>query len=207
MNKKIIIVVVILFVVGVIGGILFFNKPNEPVVSSGEENSTPTVIVIKTPSETLKEYTDPSGFIFSYPDDLTFNIKKITDTSVYSSGELVSKDSNGSITFVVADSKIKSFAEWKKQNVATESAVKETTLGTLAANAVTSDKGITLLAFDQGVLFSFEIIFGNEKDYWTKAYNTIISSYAFSAPAASSNTSTSVSSDAGSDDVILESEE
>ncbi len=151
------------------------------------------------PSQTLIEYADPSGFSFSYPDNLSIIKNDLEDDSSYADLQLSSKEVNGSLNLKISDSKYKSLEEWIKLNkgVTEPKAVK---LGTLAAIEIKTSDRLLLGALDQGIFFSIEIPLV-EEDFWRKVYFSILGSFAFVAPEASTTLQDSTS------DVSFEGEE
>ncbi|QQG40996.1 MAG: hypothetical protein HYV37_01590 [Candidatus Levyibacteriota bacterium] len=175
-------------------GIFFFSssKKSDPVPL---QQNVP-VETKKSPSLTTKTYVDDAGFQFDYPDDLTVAKKDNTSSVTYSSLEIVSKEVSGSMFFLVEDTKAKSVDELVEKNTTT----KEAALGSLEAIEVTGGDKTTLFAIDQGILFQVTLYRATDKSYWDGVYQTIISSFSFVAPAASSQSS----SDSDNNDVVQE---
>ena len=189
--NKILIIVGVLVICSLIGlGIWVSNKPeNKNLIQSAQEISFKP-----RPSENLKEYEDPTGFKFSFPDDLSIESKEDLDTGSYASLQLFSKDVNGSLSINIVDSKFKSIEEWVKS---LGKVGEEITLGNLKAMQVKTSDRIYLGALDSGVLFILEVPL-IEEDYWTKVYKIVQENFAFTTPQASAATS---------GDVYFESEE
>lgn len=202
-NKKGIFVFVVVFV-SIIGLILLLNRntPRDlqsPVVKSQAENSAKIV-----PSETFIEYIDPSGFSFSYPDNLSITNNEITDNSTYTDIQLFAKGINGSLSFKITDTKFKTPDDWLKANqVSSKITPKEVNLGTLKAVEVQTSDRLMLGAIDQGILFTVEMPL-IEQDFWMKVYEKIISGFTFNS--VSSQNSSGVVSPL-SPDVSFEGEE
>lgn len=147
------------------------------------------------PSETFLEYEDPSGFSFSYPDNLSI-AKNEASADEYTDLTLSSKNVSGSLTLRIADSKFTSLEQWSKLNKGTS---KETKLGNLKALEIQTSDRLLLGALDQGILFTIEMPL-LEQDFWTKIYDKILANFSFTTPeTAQGNTS--------SDDITFESEE
>ncbi len=146
------------------------STPNQSVVSK------PTL-----PSETSINYTDPAGFSFSYPDNLSIT-KQETDNNTYADLQLSSKDVSGSLSLKISDSKFKSLDDWLNLNkAATKEPVKEVKLGNLKAMEVKTSDRVFLGALDQGIFFSVEMP-RVEEDFWMKVYGKLLTSFSFSAP-------------------------
>lgn len=205
MNKKILIPAFILLIAALV--ILMKFSIKEPV--QGKNSLTASVTVtptIKIPSNTLKEHSDPSGFTFSFPEDVEIKNNQKNDNSIYSNLVLTSNVATGSVDILVSDTKYKSADAWKKDNKALTSGleIKDAKLGDLTGISFIDGKKLTQLVFDQGIQFKIEVDFQNENKYWENVYNSITSSFSF---ASSSNTSTGVSSDSSDSDVIYDGEE
>lgn len=123
----------------------------------------------KLPSPTLKEYTDESGFFFTYPDDLSLT-RNETDESTYADITLSSKELAGSLSFRIEDSKVSSNSP---------DAIQEVKLGKLAASEKKDKDRLVLTAYDSGVLFTLEVAFEGKEQFWTHVYEKIRSSFSF----------------------------
>lgn len=160
------------------------KKPVSSAISEIKKNE---------PSNTLLDYTDPAGFSFSYPDNLS-TVKNETLDNEYADITLSSKDISGSLNLKITDSKFKTLDEWAKLNKG-EPAEKK--LGNLKAMEVKTSDRLYLGALDQGILFTIEMPL-LEEDFWMKVYEKVLSGFSFVAPAATA---------AAPDDVSFESEE
>lgn len=193
MTKKSILILglVILFVVITF---LVLNPIRNPLSKSpsGQQSTAKEI----TPSETLKEYTDPSGFTLSYPDNLSLTKNDITDESTYADIQLTSKEVSGSLNLKISDSKFATLDEWLKLNKGTP---KKVQLGSLTGMEIVTQDRLLLGALDKEVFFSIEMPL-IEKDFWMKVYNKVLTSFAFASPQ-------SASTDTSSNDVIFEGEE
>lgn len=205
MDKRVIVVLVgciILF--GFLGGLYFFSttQANKVVSPSSEEKKE----IVKSASKTMREYTDASGFVFQYPDNLDLKTVETTDKTIYSSLLITSKDTAGNIEVSVADTKNKSFEDFVKDNkIATQGAqISEKTLGKLKAHEIKSAKDITIIAIDQGIVFLVKSNYGNNGVFWEPAQQAIVSSFAFSAPEQQSGSQTTAT---GGDEILFEGEE
>lgn len=203
MNKTVLIVAVGIIVFGgLIGGYFLSQKQNK---SSGSivNDTKPTE---KLPSKTLKDYKDESGFTISYPDDLSLEISESTDSSVYSDVSFTSKDLKGSLNIKIADTKVKTLDEYIEEAFDDSAQVKDSSLGALPAREISKKENITLVALDQGVLFSVMTILEDEKQYWTLVHKQIADSFAFE-PVSQSTSGSSSQPSAGTPDIIFEGEE
>lgn len=181
MNKTtlLLLVFVVLFV-GVVGFVFFPGSTKTSLVSPFA-NSVAQKSKAQ-PSETLKEYSDQTGFTISYPDNLSIESKEIEDNSTYADIQLNSKDVSGSIRLTIADTKLTSIDEWVKKN-ATSQTPTETKLGSLNAKEIKFSDRLLLVALDQGILFTIEMPLV-EQDFWSKVYSQIIKDFTFTSPTA-----------------------
>ncbi len=179
---------------------IVFFRPQNRALSSPSVSSNP-IKEIK-PSDTLIEYVDPSGFSFSYPDNLSITKNDIVDDSTYSSLTLNANGVNGSLSLEISDSKFKTIEEWLKLNeAAAVAAPKEVKLGSLKALEVKTKDRLLVGALDQGILFLIEMPLIDEL-FWMEVYNKILSEFTFNTP-----TSTTTGADNSADDVSFEGEE
>src|SRR3989344_292397 len=186
----------------VIGLVIFFIQLRNR--ASGPQVEPISIKEKAKPSETLITYTDPAGFEFSYPDNLSISKTEIEDPKVYTDLEVYSKDVSGSIKLKIADTKIATLSAWLKDNGIPESNTpKETKLGNLKALEVKTNDRLMLGALDQGVIFTVEVPLV-EEDFWMKVYEKVISGFSFVSAEDAAATGTSNSS---CSDVIFEGEE
>lgn len=158
------------------------------------------------PSETLIEYNDPSGFSFSYPDNLSLVKNEVVDTDTYADIQLTDKAVNGSLSLKISDSKFTSLDEWVKLNKnASKDSPKEIKLGNLKALEIKTNDRLYLGALDLGVLFTIEMPL-IENDFWMKVYNKVLSDFSF-APQSNESVTTQGGTNASSDDIAFEGEE
>ena len=195
MNRKIILVLCLVLAVMVVGIVALNSNSKKP------SSSDPLTVSLKAPkelipSETFKEYTDPVGFSFNYPDNLSIVKNEIEDTTTYASLQLTSKEVSGSLNLKIADSKLTSLDEWLKLNKVSGQSSKEVKLGTMEALEVKLNDRLLLGALDQGILFTIEMPLIEEK-FWMKAYNKVLSEFTFISPesVASKETVSTVSND------------
>lgn len=203
MNKKTLILLIL--VVGLIGvgAILISTKQKNPL-SNPQSNLIKKTLEKTAPSETYIEYTDPAGFSFSYPDNLSISKAEIEDPSTYTDLQLFSKDVNGSLNLKIADSNFTSLDDWLKKNqIPSSTLTKEVNLGDLKALEVKTADRLLLGSLDEGVQFSIEFPL-IEEDFWMKVYNKILTEFTFVSP---DRTSSQGISNYSSTDVTFEGEE
>lgn len=155
------------------------------------------------PSETVKEYSDPSGFTFNYPDNLSLDNNEVADDSTYADIQLSSKDVNGSLSLKITDSKYATLDEWLRLNKGAVKTTKEVKLGDLKAFEAKTNDRLFLGALDKGIFFAIEMPLV-EENFWTKVYDQILADFSFTAPEIAT---AQAEADTSSDDVIFEGEE
>ncbi len=193
MDKKT--VILLLIAVGlVVGVILVLLNPKKSLLSTPQtKQETKTQI---SPSQTLKSYSDPSGFTFSYPDNLSLVNNDPKDNSIYADIQLTAKGVEGSLAIKIVDSKVNSLDDWVKTTKSTQ-APKEVKLGILKALEITSEDKLLLGSIDQGVLFTMEI---PKKDFWMTVHDQVLADFSFAPPPVSLGSGSS-------DSVVFEGEE
>lgn len=201
MNKKLVIIsIFVLLIIGGIAGWFSFNKTsfNRTIKTSLE--SQKSSLSKNLPSQNLKEYLSDSGFSFSYPEELTLDNKKASDSATYADISLTSPKVPGQITLKIADTGLKSLEDWSKKG-------KEITLAGIPAWEISSqDGGLSTAALDQGILFQIEVLPDKEEDYWSSVYKTLIETFSFSPPDVGESSNVESSGDAGGE-IIFEGEE
>lgn len=192
-NKKIVLVVVVVGLAFISIWAVFLNKPksslSSPIGQSAEVKEA-------VPSETTKTYFDPTGFSFNYPDNLSIANNQTTDSASYADIKLTAAGVNGSLNLKIVDSKYKTLDAYFKANNITE-VPKDVTLGTLKAQEVILADKITVIAIDQGILFTVD---SSKNEFWNKVYSKVLKDFNFAAPVQDNTTSTG-------DDVSFEGEE
>lgn len=179
-KKNLLLVLIVGLIIAGIAGVFILNpaKPNLSLQSPLVIQQNPLKKII--PSNTFKEYQDPSGFAFNYPDNLSIT-KKDLEESDYANIELSSKEVNGSLNLRISDSKFKSLDDWLKQNQGSaKNNPKELKLGELKALELQHDDRLLLGALDKGVLFSIEMPLV-EKDFWMVVYNKLLADFSFAS--------------------------
>lgn len=165
---------------------IFFNPQKSPLFSPIAKQQQQANLPIQ-PSETLKEYEDPSGFTFSYPDNLSLVKNEVAD-GTYADINLTAKELTGSLVLKISDTNFASLDEWIKANKnASSDTPKEKKLGTLKALEMKTQDRLLLGALDQGVLFTIEIPLDKE-DFFLKVLNIILSDFSFAPPTQGSTT-------------------
>lgn len=201
MGKKSLVITLSLVII--LAGVLymFFNPKKASYVSPLSVNE-PQKVVETIPSKTLKEYSDPAGFSFNYPDNLSIVSNEPKTERVYSDVNLSAKGLTGQLKIEISDSNFKTLADWVKANTVDTATQKEVMLGTLKATQISTSDRILLGALDQGILFTIDVPLAEKKDFWSEVYTQIIKDFSFVAPTA--NTGAGVSSVS---DVTFEGEE
>lgn len=197
MNKK------TLLTLGLIVGLavasfLIFNPGKQKGPISPLSLQTPPKEV--APSETMIDYTDPTGFTLSYPDNLSIIKNDIADEATYADIQLSSKQVSGSLNLKITDSKFTTLDEWIKLNraAATETP-KDVKLGSLQGKEIKTTDRLLLGALDHGVFFSIEMPL-IETNFWMKAYEKVLAGFSFISPQAAT-------ADTSGSDVTFEGEE
>ncbi|MBI3619609.1 hypothetical protein HY214_00450 [Candidatus Roizmanbacteria bacterium] len=167
------------------------------------KKTTPVVSPVNRLSASVKEFTDPSGFSFQYPDNLELEKKEAANEDVYAKMVIGSSDFLGSITVDVETSKYKSLDDWLQKNNLKPVKPEKLKLGGADAVQTTLDGKLVTAAIDQGVIFLLTTDYQSNKSVWLDATNKIISSFTFTAPAAAGDNA----SVGGGDSVVDEGEE
>lgn len=199
-SKKLILIAVLLIGVIVVISIVVLRKPADQKSPQSPLTGLQNMVKANKPSETLKEYTDPSGFTISYPDNLSIVNNEITDDVTYADIQLTSKDVSGSINIKITDSKLTTLNDWLKLNAAAAVGTKEVNLGSLKASEITTNDRELLGALDKGIFFDIEMP-KIEQAFWTKVYEKVIANFSFVTP------DTTTTSNVSPGDVSFEGEE
>ncbi len=202
--KKIIFAVTFIIIVLVAVKIFFLSANNQfksPVSnSSGQTTSiTPTSTSTK---EGVKEYLDPAGFKFSYPNTLTVNPQEINDDKTYSDLQITSASVNGKITINIKDSQLTKIDEYFKNKKI--SGVTKIKIADLDGRQYIDNNQMKTVAHDQGALITIITDFQKDKEFWSNSTAKIIATFTFVPP---ENTSSGSTSTGGEGDVVLEDEE
>ncbi len=197
MKQKTLFLIILAVVIVAAGLLYFFSAPRK---QSGSPYS-PEIIKEAKPSETFIEYSDPTGFSFNYPDNLSIEKTEEVDGNTYADLQLFSKDVSGSLALRITDTKLKTIEDWAKE-ISTNTPT-EKKLGNLKALEIKTSDRLMLGAIDQGVLFSIEVPL-LEQDFWMKVYEIILSEFTF---VATEVVNTAGGAGSGDDGVVFESEE
>ncbi|MBI2051304.1 hypothetical protein HYT33_00925 [Candidatus Roizmanbacteria bacterium] len=206
MSKK---AVVAIIAVGLfVGFVIFYNvavKKSNTDSKTGEELAEETV----TPSKKLKSFLDPSGFKFSYPENVEISTKDVKDQTVYSQLEIVSADVDGSVEIEVKNSALKKIDGWFQANKVTvaDKDIKKLKLGGVEARQFATGGKLLTIMLDQGVLFTITVDPQEEKSFWFEVNNKIVESFAFVPPETSGGGTSGSSEGSGGEDITFEGEE
>lgn len=177
MNRKTLLLLCLALGAIVVAVMIFLNPQKSPLFSPIAKQQQPANLPIQ-PSETLKEYQDPSGFTFSYPDNLSLVKNEVAD-GTYADINLTAKGLIGNLALKISDTNFASLDEWIKVNKSASSETpKDVQLGTLKALEMKTKDRLLLGALDQGVLFTIEIPLEKE-DFWMKVLNIILADFSF----------------------------
>src|SRR3989344_7355005 len=94
-KKSILLVLALVLIIGIML-VLFRSQQKSTLDNPLAENNTSLAKAV--PSETFIEYSDPSGFEFSYPDNLSLTKNEIEDESIYADLTLSANGVNGSLS-------------------------------------------------------------------------------------------------------------
>ena len=175
------ITVVILFTLAIV----LFREKSSKIKSPVNETLTnlsnqPPVI-----SDKSKEYVDPSGFKFQYPDDVSVSTLSADSDKIYSSLELKSPKTKGSITVKVTETQLVSLNQWLKENKLNTSGsaiIKDIKLADFDAKEIQTNNKLLAVALDNNTLFEIAADFSNNKDYWMDVYRKVLTTYSFFQP-------------------------
>lgn len=176
--------------------VLVLNRPKNQLSNPSDTfiNEFESSSFKRSFQDSLIEYADPSGFTFSYPDNLSITKGELDETT-YADLQLFSKDVNGSLSLKISDNKFKTLDEWVKLNTETS---KEVKLGNLKALEIKTSDRLLLGALDQGIFFTIEMPL-IEESFWMQVYGKVLESFSFAAP--------DTGADSSSDAVTFEGEE
>ncbi len=159
-----------------------------------------------TPSETMIDYQDPSGFSFAYPDNISITnhlTEENADPTAYADLQLYSKDKSGSLSLRITDTTQSTLSAWlKDNNIAENNQPQSTMLGLLPAWQVKTNDHLLLGAIDHGVLFTLEMPL-IEQSFWQPIYDKVVNNFSFIAP----ETVSASGSTSGDDEILFEGEE
>src|SRR3989344_5362369 len=173
MKFKILILITLIAVISV--GYFAYNasKKTTNLLSPVSEKTEKTKKA--NPATKTKEYTDPSGFKFSYPADSKVEVIEKKDPDYYSSLRLTSSGTDENLTIDVTSTKYKSLADWVKNNKEITGNSKDIKLAGLDAKEIVSNGKKVTVAIDLETLIT---ITSNS----SKVNNTVVSTFAFEQP-------------------------
>lgn len=178
--KKIVLPILVVLIL-VVGISFYLLKPKSNKIGL----EAPTVAKEITPSETSIEYTDPAGFTFSYPDNLSItnnNSGENADPDAYADLQIFSRAKSGSLSLKIADTSLKTTEEWlKEMNISESNVPTSKKLGDLDAIEVKTSDRIMLAALDQGILFTVEMPL-IEQQFWNPVYDKALTTFTFAQP-------------------------
>lgn len=179
-------VFLLLLVIGLIFLVfqLFFNQKKSLLTSPATNLQLTSTAV--SPSKTLKSYTDPAGFSFSYPDNLSLKSNEPQSPTTYADIQLTSKDVAGSLSLKISDTNFASVEQWLQANNPSSKVPAEVKLGNLKALEIITGDRLLMGAIDQGVLFTIEMSLKEGRDFWMEVYSKIMADFSFSQPEVSS---------------------
>ncbi len=201
------------FIVAVIGilialSIFVLVKNSNTIRKSVSPISEKKPIPSPTPTDkNLLTFTDPSGFEFHYPKELSVKKKDLLNARLYSSLELSSTGSAETITIQGEESSLNTIDDWFKGTNKTSvfGEIKKIKLADLDARQFQANNSKTTIALDQGVLFTLTTN-AKKESVLLKTYDTVIKSFKFIQPSPAIQNSSSTSS-GDSSDVVDEGEE
>lgn len=179
MNRKVIGVVAGIIVSIALAALFIISQKNTSLKVSPKQEATMT----QFPSATLKQYVNPTGFTFNYPDNLSLLNNDPKDNSTYADIQLSAKQMDGKINIKIKDSKFLSAAQFFKETASGSASPQDVKLGTLPASELKEKDKTRLAAVDQGILFTIEVLPAGKSDYWANVYSAILTSFSFSSQA------------------------
>lgn len=173
--KKIWIALIVVFILSAAGGVYYWQ-------TASKKTNAPEVITTPAPQpEELAEWKDQAGFSFQYPKSLKRDIHE-EDNKNYAHIEFTHPDYPGTVIIWAKDTTAADSAAWvKKEKSLAGGTVLDTTLGELDAKKILlSDpkKKVITAVVDDAIVFYIEGEF-QDSEFWTKTYDTITSSFAF----------------------------
>ncbi len=174
--RKVWIGIVVLLILASCGGIYVWRR-----ASSAQVPEISTTITPSPAPEELVEWVDQAGFVFRYPKSLKSNIHP-EDQENYAHIEFTHSDHPGTIIVWARDTTVADAAAWvKKETSLKQGTVFDTIFADEAGKKIllnTPKKKIITATVSDAIVFYVEGEFENS-EYWTHAYDAIISSFAF----------------------------
>jgi len=175
---------------------LFFRQQKNTLTTPNPKQIVNNIAV--SPSKTSKTYSDPAGFSFNYPDNLSLTNNEAESPTTYADIKLISKDVVGSLDLKISDTNFTKAEDWLGANNISQTP-KEVKLGKLKAVEIITDNKLLLGAIDQGVLFTIEVSFEERGDFWKTVYNIVLTDFSFVQPESTAQS--------GASEIIFEGEE
>jgi len=181
LSRKVFISILVVGILGSAGaGAYFWSEVSQKTNTSDVSAGTPPAPL---PEEVL-EWKDQAGFSFEYPKGLKSDIHE-EDQENYAHIEFTQSDHPGRIIVWAKDLPAQAgmtVDSWvKNEKTLTAGTVFDTTFADIDGKKVlltTPDKKIITAVVDDAIVFYVEGIF-EDSDYWTKAYDTVVSTFAF----------------------------
>lgn len=200
--KKVWIGIIALVVLVSFAGGIYYWRP------AAKRSGAPagSVIVLPTPQpEELLEWKDQAGFSFSYPKGLASDIHE-EDKENYSHIEFTHPEYPGTIIVWAKDTTAADTAVWvKKEKTFASGTVFDTTFADTDGKKVlltTPKKKVITAVVDDAIVFYVEGEF-EDSDFWTRAYDTITSTFTFTPLVSQSG----VAAGSGADEMAVDEEE
>src|SRR3989344_5230329 len=177
-------------------------KKSSKLQSPISQNSPTQKISPKKTVNKAKEYIDPAGFKFSYPENLKLEVIDKKDPAYYSSLRFKSPSSEGLLTIEATATKYSSLEDWIKNNKEIIGNSKDIKLADLNAKEISSEGKKIIVAVDLETLFTITATYDAvDQEFWKTATDTIVSSFTFELPQTPLETTDSEST---GEDVVFE---
>lgn len=191
--------IVVGVVAGGVTGVYIWQK------TVSKKSEAPQVTSVSAPAAVeMATWTDPAGFTFQYPKELTVD-KHDEDTENYAHVELTHKDHPGNLIVWVKDTKAADVNAWvKTEKLFAGATVSEATLGGKPAKNVSreSPKKMMTGTISDELLFVIETA-PTDAAYWTGVHDSIVKSFAFvPLDQTSANPDTSATNDWTEEEVV-----
>lgn len=205
LNGKILLILGTVIVIATATAIYYlFNNSYQATPVSSFTKKQVSLSVTPSPNPKIKEFVDPSGFKFNYPEDLVVKTKESTGNNIYSSLQILSENNKGEIIIRVESSNLKDLAAWLKTEKKLQE-IKKIKLAELEAVQFKQDNLTRIVAHDTGATFTITIDAVDSEQFWSNTADIIVKSFAFVSP--QNQNSAPVQNGEGAEDVILEGEE
>lgn len=201
MQQRLVFTIAVAFLVAVGVSVYVLSQKKNTILSPTVQEYKETSTMSLSPSENKKNYTDESGFTFSYPEDLTLKKNDSNDVRVYTDIALTSTRLGGGVSVKVSDSPFPSLENWVKAQKLDAPAQKGAAIGRLEAYEIITPTRRTTAAIDQGILFVIETTFEGKESFWSRVHSDVVSTFTFTATQESGAGATS-----SEEEVIVEEE-